>query len=96
MKRKTKALTVTVQLLCTFVFAYAKGKFSHDTAHMILSTIILSNDSFLMECLCFSNVDLRSDHEISMFFKHRFEVCLENTFCNNNKFLFGRLSSQDT
>ena len=33
---KTKALiscTITAQLICTFVFAYAKGSFSHDVAH---------------------------------------------------------------
>ena len=35
---KTKALIscrVTVQVLCAFVFAYAKGRFSHDMAHII-------------------------------------------------------------
>ena len=34
---KTKALiscTVTAQLICTFVFAYAKSRFSHDAAQM--------------------------------------------------------------
>ena len=33
---KTKALIsyiVTEQLICTFVFAYAKSRFSHDAAH---------------------------------------------------------------
>ena len=33
---KTKVLiscAVTEQLICTFVFAYAKCKFSHDAAH---------------------------------------------------------------
>ena len=37
---KTKALnscTVTVQLICAFVFAYSKSRFSHDTAYFILS-----------------------------------------------------------
>ena len=35
---KTKALiscAVTVQLICVFVFAYAKSRFSHNKAHMI-------------------------------------------------------------
>ena len=34
---KTKALiscAVTIQLICTFVFAYAKSRFSHDAAHI--------------------------------------------------------------
>ena len=34
---KTKALisfAVTVQLICVFVFAYAKCRFSHNEAHM--------------------------------------------------------------
>ena len=33
---KTKALisfAVTVKLICVFVFAYAKSRFSHDVAH---------------------------------------------------------------
>ena len=36
----TKALiscTVTVQLICVFVFAYAKNMFSQDAAHFSLS-----------------------------------------------------------
>ena len=35
---KTKALiscAVTVQLICTFVFAYAKSCFFHDKAHIL-------------------------------------------------------------
>ena len=39
---KTKALiscAVTAQLICAFVFAYAKkNQFFHDTAHMVLPT----------------------------------------------------------
>ena len=34
---KTKALiscAITAQLICTFVFAYAKSRFSHEAAHM--------------------------------------------------------------
>ena len=36
---KTKALisfAVTAKLICVFVFAYAKSRFSHDEAHMYL------------------------------------------------------------
>ena len=36
MQQKTKALIsyrVTLKLICTFVFSYAKSKFSHDEAH---------------------------------------------------------------
>ena len=35
---KTKALisfAVTAKLICVFVFAYAKSRFSHEVAHMI-------------------------------------------------------------
>ena len=30
----TKALITATQLVCAFVFAYAKSRFSHDAAHM--------------------------------------------------------------
>ena len=36
---KTKALisfAVTAKLICVFVFAYARIRFSHDAAHMIV------------------------------------------------------------
>ena len=39
---KTKALisfAVTAKLICVFVFAYAKSRFSHDAAHIILFKI---------------------------------------------------------
>ena len=42
---KTKALNrwaVTVQLICAFVFAYAKSRFSHDVAHLIKSIMALT------------------------------------------------------
>ena len=41
---KTKALiscTVTVQLICAFVFAYAKSRFSHDAIHIVVSFQLL-------------------------------------------------------
>ena len=37
---KTKALiscAVTAQLICIFVFAYAKSRFSHNEAHIALT-----------------------------------------------------------
>ena len=40
---KTKALincTGTAQLICVFVFAYAKSKFSHDAAHLLSQEFI--------------------------------------------------------
>ena len=38
---KTKALscTVTVQLICAFVFAYAKSRFSHGAAHIYICEV---------------------------------------------------------
>ena len=39
---KTKTLisfTVTVKLICIFVFAYAKCSFSHDAAHMYIDPL---------------------------------------------------------
>ena len=41
---KTKALisfAVTVKLICIFVFAYAKSRFSHDAAHFMQHTNLL-------------------------------------------------------
>ena len=40
---KTKALissAVTAKLICVFVFAYAKSRFSHNEAHMSDSSLI--------------------------------------------------------
>ena len=45
---KTKVLisfAVTAKLICVFVFAYAKKRFSHDEAHMIGRFEILKFDS---------------------------------------------------
>ena len=41
---KTKALiscAVTAQLICVFVFAYAKSPFSHDATHLIAKVLKL-------------------------------------------------------
>ena len=43
---KTKALisfAVTAKLICVFVFAYAKSRFSHDAAHFIF---VFDSDSY--------------------------------------------------
>ena len=40
---KTKALiscAVTAQLICVFVFAYAKSRFSHDAAHLDVQLLV--------------------------------------------------------
>ena len=50
---KTKALisfAVTVQLICVFVFAYARFWFSHDAAHIILYKKIFNIRNSLMNC----------------------------------------------
>ena len=39
--------SVTAKLICVFVFAYAKSRFSHDAAHFIFFTL----DSRIMSCL---------------------------------------------
>ena len=51
---KTKVLiscAITAQLICTFVFTYAKGRFSHDTSHKLKVLMLLissiTNTSFL-------------------------------------------------
>ena len=54
---KTKALisfVVTAKLICIFVFAYAKSRFSHDAAHIVQNLIRLSllgkSDPGLLVC----------------------------------------------
>ena len=44
MGAKTKALisfAVTAKLICVFVFAYAKIRFSHDAAHICFNTGVI-------------------------------------------------------
>ena len=51
---KTKALiscVVTAQLICSFVFAYAKSRFSHDAAHLKVCMV-----AQLICTRCFSHV----------------------------------------
>ena len=41
---KTKALisfAITAKLICVFVFAFAKSRFSHDAAHIIMNEICI-------------------------------------------------------
>ena len=48
---KTKALisfAVTAKLICVFVFAYAKSRFSHDAAHIIKT--IYSKNPCILDC----------------------------------------------
>ena len=55
---KTKALisfAVTAKLICVFVFAYAKSRFSHYAAHIMFIT------GFLMTMLVFDMLYLRSN-----------------------------------
>ena len=41
---------VTVQLICVFVFAYAKKRFSHNEAHFIVAVLM---DELIFQLLCF-------------------------------------------
>ena len=46
---KTKALigcVVTAQLICVFVFAYAKSRFSHDEAHKVVKVTIFGHTTY--------------------------------------------------
>ena len=46
---KTKAMiscAVTVELICVFVFAYAKSRFSHNEAHIVLLRAYSLNGMF--------------------------------------------------
>ena len=47
---KTKALisfVVTAKLICVFVFAYAKSRFSHDEAQIMIIVLIHVSKSYL-------------------------------------------------
>ena len=51
---KTKALmscVVTAQLICAFVFAYAKNRFSHDAAHIIKVLNLRTTTNFTVKTL---------------------------------------------
>ena len=53
---KTKALisfAVTAKLICVFVFAYAKSRFSHDEAQMVIYLMDSFRQSFTKHELCY-------------------------------------------
>ena len=46
---KTKSLisfAVTAKLICAFVFAYAKSRFSHNEAHIVYFYLVILSRSF--------------------------------------------------
>ena len=59
---KTKALisfAVTAKLICVFVFAYAKSRFSHDVAHLVDLICVSELASFiLLQYLRFDSSDI--------------------------------------
>ena len=68
---KTKAqisFTVTAKLICVFVFAYAKSRFSHDAAHIYLlvpqnqiqTLCVLGNFACFFVVCCFFQIKLYS------------------------------------
>ena len=53
---KTKALisyAITTQLICSFVFAYAKSRSSHDVAVMFLNVFIRVQNILLFSSIAF-------------------------------------------
>ena len=51
---KTKALiscAVTAQLICLFVFAYAKSRFSHNEAQILLNQLHKNDEFPVISCL---------------------------------------------
>ena len=68
---KTMALisfAMTALLICVFVFAYTKSRFSHDEAHMKRLTDILSGSVFIYDSnlLCLARFD-RIYHIVNRF-----------------------------
>ena len=62
---KSKVLiscTVTVQLICIFGFAYAKSRFSHDTAHILESACNISQPKTNKNLHFFRLTSFLSDH----------------------------------
>ena len=57
---KTKALisfTVIAKLICVFVFAYAKIRFSYDAAHFLLEESLLEVTNITLKYLYLSVID---------------------------------------
>ena len=76
---KTKALfnfAVTPKLICGFVFVYAKGRFSHDVAHIVNLGITLRG----MQCVsyfCFKTYFVVRDYcssEMCVFYSCKIAV----------------------
>ena len=67
---KTKALisfAVTAKLICVFVFAYAKRRFSHDAAHFVLLTVPRRYFRFGSLCLLvFVSVSVLFSHSMCL------------------------------
>ena len=42
------SFVVTAKLICVFVFAYAKSRFSHDAAHIVLYHDVVLNQKLLI------------------------------------------------
>ena len=68
---KTKALisfVVTTKLICAFVFAYAKRRFSHDEAQLFpnalesITTRLKTTVTFLPRQTCFNKLDIKKDY----------------------------------
>ena len=82
---KTKALiscVVTAQLICGFVFAYAKSWFSHDAAKMtsgVRSSVCqLDGHTYCTFCMC--------DFECMKYYlKNKKRMVLAVLCCRNNK-----------
>ena len=63
---KTKGLisfTVTAKLICVFVFAYAKSRFSHDEAHIMLTYTALVEEEKIL--IFFKNLLIDNANEVS-------------------------------
>ena len=51
-KKALISCTLSTQLICTFVFEFAKSRFSHDWAHMIVCDISFQTQDFETDHLC--------------------------------------------
>ena len=78
---KTKALIscmVTIQLICVFVFAYTRVRFSHGTAHTQVNDIMLTS-------LCYLNCLKPHFHKVKLGFTGytllSFDIHAQNTYC---------------
>ena len=67
---KTKALiscAVTVQLFCPFVFAYVKCRFSHDAAHIVLTSMHSSYQTCIHVLIRFCKIKSGPFHHLSVY-----------------------------